>query len=771
MPSTQEVLTQALAHHQAGQVQRAEELYRSILQSDPQCSPAWNLLGVLAHQLGRNDLAEQYIRQAIAVNPNDAAFYSNLAEVFRVLGRFEEAAQCCKAALQLQPNHAGALNNLGLALFGQGRFNEALPIYRQALAVDPNLVEAHNNLGTILKQLNQVPEAVAAYGDAIRLRPTFAEAHNNLGGVLKEMGETDRAQQHYQEAIRLKPDFSEPYYNLGNIYSEQNKLAEAVTCYQGALRLKPNLAEAHNNLAGAYKNMGALDAALAEYREAIRVKPDFAQAFFNIGVVYDEQNLLEEARVHYLEAVRLSPELAEAHNNLGSLYLKLGRADWARDSFIAGVKYKPEHVGFASNILLCEQYLPDMTLEKMARTHGDWARTYAEPLRATWPQHVRDRDPERRLRLGFVSADLGFHPVGCFFLPLLENLDRNRFETYLYAAKKNPDFQADRLTRAATKWNQIHELSEEKLAQLIEGDEIDILFDLSGHTAHHRLLTFARKPAPIQAGWIGYAGTTGFSAIDYLLADRFQIPAESEKYYSEKVLRLPNAWVCFEPPFDAPPLNELPAKRNGYVTFGSFNFLAKVTPLVVECWAEILKSVPNSRLHMLYRGFDAESARTRFRELFTACGIESERVVLLGTHPHSEVMRQYHNVDIALDPFPYAGGLTTCEALWMGVPVVTCPGETFASRHSYCLMTNIGLTETIAHDREGYKRLAIELAGDLPRLEHLRSTIRDRMARSTLCDAQGFSRAFESLCRSMWHTWCSQNHDSPTAEPVGANGR
>ena len=538
---------------------------------------------------------------------------------------------------------------------------------------------------------------------------------------------------------------------------------EAIVQYQGALRLKPNLHEAHNNLAGAYKNQGKLDASLASYRDAIRIKPDFAQAFFNIGVIFDEQNHLEEARVHYLEAVRLAPDLAEAHNNLGSLFLKLGRADWARDSFVAGVKFKPAHVGFASNILLCEQYLPDMSLAKMARTHAAWAKTYAEPLRNTWPVHQRDRDPDRRLRLGFVSADLGFHPVGCFLLPMLENLDREKYELYLYAAKKNPDFQADRLARIADQWRQIHELSEAKLASMIERDDVDILFDLSGHTAHHRLLTFARKPAPVQTSWIGYAGTTGFSAIDYLLADNYQIPPESEQYYSEKVLRLPNAWVCFEPPSDAPEVGPLPAIAHGGITFGSFNFLAKVTPRVVEVWADILKRVPNSRLIMLYRGFDAELARTRFRELFTACGIEDRRVQLLGTHPHTEVMHRYHQIDIALDPFPYSGGLTTCEALWMGVPVVTCPGETFASRHSLSLMSNIGLTETIAKDMDDYVRIAIKLAGDLPRLTKLRKRLRGQMAGSPLCDAPSFARAFEGLCRTMWRNWCEQSREDQVA--------
>ena len=659
-----------------------------------------------------------YLRRAISINPADAAFHSNLAEVHRVSGRFAEAADCCRAALALQPNHAGALNNLGLALFGQGRMSEALPVYKRALELEPTLVEAHNNLGTILKQLDRPQEAVASYREAIRLRPNFAEAHNNLGGILKELGDAREARErHYEEAIRLKPDFPEPFYNLGNILSEQGKLTEAIACYQGALRLKPILHEAHNNLAGAYKNMGALDAALASYREAIRIKPDFAQAYFNIGVIYDEQNQLEEARVHYLEAVRLSPDLAEAHNNLGSLYLKLGRADWARDSFVAGVKFKPQHVGFASNILLCEQYLPDMTLAKMVRTHGAWAKTYAEPLRSTWPVHHRDRDPDRRLRLGFVSADLGFHPVGCFFLPLLENLDREKYETFLYAAKKNPDFQAERLSRAADQWRQIHELVRSRPGGI----------DRARRNRYSLRPVGPYGPSPLadvcpQAG-SGAGELDRLRRHDGLFGNRLPAgrPATRFRPRASRTTRR-KCCGCLTPGFassrrwmllksvrcrrperlDHLRQLQLPGKSDA-PSRGSLGRHPQAGSRFPADACSIAASMPSWHA-------------SRFRELFTACGIEERRVHLLGTHPHTDVMRRYHEVDIALDPFPYSGGLTTCEALWMGVPVVTCPGETFASRHSLSLMSNIGITETIAANLDDYVRIAVELAGDLPRL-------------------------------------------------------
>ena len=705
MQSVGEILNEALRHHQADDFPRAEALYRQVLQADPQCSQAWNLFGVLVHQIGRNDVAEQFLRQAIQINPRDPAFYSNLAEIYRVVQHYEEAAACCRAALDLQPDHSGALNNLGLALFAQGQHHEALACYQRALAVDPQLVEAHNNLGTALKLLDRWDEAVACFREAIRLRPSFAEAHNNLASMLELQGDLAMAVHHYAEAIRLKPDFAEPYYNLGNIHSKAERHAEAAHHYQHALQLKPDMYEVHNNLGGACKALGNIEGAKTHYREAFRLQPDFAQGYFNLAVVYDDENRLEEAKSYYLQALQLDPALAEAHNNLGSLYLKLGQADMARDNFANGIRHKPELAGFASNILLCEQYLPDMSLAKMTETHAAWARTYAEPLRPTWPNHDdRPRDPRRRLRLGFVSSDLRFHPVGCFFLPTLEQFDREQFDTTVYAVRNHEGAMTERLMKAAGNWRQVHLLSEEELAAQIQRDEIDILFDLTGHTAHHRLLTFARKPAPIQAAWIGYPGTLAMGAIDYLIADRWQIPPESERFYTETVLRLPDAWICFQPSDDAPEVGPLPALNSGTVTFGSFNFLAKVTPQVVEAWAQILQRVPHSRLVMLYRGFDAQLARSRYRELFAARGIEQQRLELLGTFSHARLMQQYQSIDIALDPFPYSGGLTSCEALWMGVPVVTCPGETFTSRHTLSLLSTIGLTETIAGDREAYVR-------------------------------------------------------------------
>jgi predicted O-linked N-acetylglucosamine transferase (SPINDLY family) len=365
-------------------------------------------------------------------------------------------------------------------------------------------------------------------------------------------------------------------------------------------------------------------------------------------------------------------------------------------------------------------------------------------------------DPQRRLRLGFVSPDFWRHPVGYFLIRVLENLDRERFEIVCYSDRAVPDAMTARFQRAAARWRETRRMGDEPLAEQIRADRIDILFDLAGHTAENRLLVFARKPAPIQITWAGYVGTTGLEAMDYLLADRWEVPPEAEPYYAERVLRMPDGYVCYDPPAYAPRVGPLPAGGTGAhpgVTFGSFNHPLKFTPRVVACWARILHRLPQARLVLKYRGLDDPDAQARLWKLFAGEGIAARRVELSGGCSHDEFLGWYNRIDIALDPFPYGGGLTTCEALWMGVPVVTCPGETFASRHSLSHLSNVGLKETIARDLDEYVALAVSLAEDLPRLAALRAGLRERMARSPLCDGKRFAANLAELLRRVWREW------------------
>jgi len=364
------------------------------------------------------------------------------------------------------------------------------------------------------------------------------------------------------------------------------------------------------------------------------------------------------------------------------------------------------------------------------------------------------RDPARRLRLGFVSGDFGCHPVGYFLVRALENLDRQQFQVVCYNDATKGDAIASRLQGAATEWRDVALLDDAQLAERIRNDQIDIAFDLTGHAGNNRLLTFARRPAPLAITWMGYVGTTGVTAIDYLLADRYQVPESAEPHIQERVLRMPDGYVCFDPPADAPPVASLPAEQRGYVTFGNFNHPAKLTSEMVEVWTEILRRVDKARLVLKYGWLERPVVARRIADLFERQGFGCERLELRGGSERQELLRQYADVDIALDPLPCTGGLTTCEALWMGVPVVTCPGATFAGRHSLSHLSSVGLTETVARDLDEYVELAVSLAGDVQRLASIRARLRPQMAASALCDGPRFAKNLMTVLRDAWQIWC-----------------
>jgi predicted O-linked N-acetylglucosamine transferase (SPINDLY family) len=685
MATISEALAMAIQHHQAGRLQAAEQIYRQVLQAEPDQADAIHLLGVIAHQLGQHEIAVQHIRRAIALQGNVADFHNNLGEPYRALHRIPEAVACFRRALELKPDFAVAHNNLGVAFWEQGKLDEAVACYRRALQSNPDYAEAHYNLGGVLRDQGKPDEAVACCLQALRLRPDYAEAHNNLGNAWKDQGKLDEAVACYHRALALKPDYAEAHNNLGGALKDQGKLDEAVACYHRALALKPENAEIHSNLGNALKDQGKLDEAVACCRRALALKPNYAAAH--------------------------------------------------------------------SNLLLMLQYCTGATPAALAEAHAEYDRRHAAPLGGAIARHENVHDRDRRLRLGFVSPDLWQHPVGCFLLRVLENLGPEQHETICYSDRIVKDDLTHRLQAAATQWRDVTGISDQRLAEQIRADRIDILFDLAGHTAHNRLLVFARKPAPIQVTWAGYVGTTGLQAMDYILADRYQIPPGAERHYQERVLRMPEGYVCYAPPADAPVVTALPALERGQVTFGGFHNTAKVTPQVVEVWARILRRLPGSRLVLQYRGWDDPGVARRFAGMFAAQAIEPGRLEFLGQSPHAELLAAYNRVDLALDPFPYCGGLTTCESLWMGVPVVTCPLETFASRHSLSHLSNVGLTASIAHDLDGYVELAVSLAADLPRLAALRAGLRARMAASPLCDGKRFAANFASILRDVWGQW------------------
>ncbi|MBY0431662.1 MAG: hypothetical protein K2Q10_10725, partial [Rhodospirillales bacterium] len=444
--------------------------------------------------------------------------------------------------------------------------------------------------------------------------------------------------------------------------------------------------------------------------------------------------------------------------DLGAVLAYQGRADEAVACFRRVLAFDPGNALAHANLLMCLNYLPGLSGRAVREAHEDWARGQAEPLRAGWQPHGNNRDPGRRLRLGYVSADFGRHPVGFFLARVLPAHDREAVEVFCYScrAAEEEDDLSRRLAGDAGHWRRVGDLDDDALAERVREDGIDILVDLAGHSAGHRLGLFARKPAPVQVSWLGYFATTGMSAFDATIMDADTVPPGAEAEFVEPVVRLPRLRFCYDPPEPAPAVAPPPCLERGHITFGSFNNLAKLSPAVIALWARVLHAVPASRLVLKWMSLADPLLCRILVESFSVHGIAPERIEPRGPSPHARMLAEYGDVDIALDPFPFGGGLTSCEALWMGVPVVTLPGERPASRQTLGFLRCLGLGELAADSAGDYVVKAAALAADPARLAVLRQDLRGRMAASSLCDGPGFARDLEAALRGLWTEWCAR---------------
>ncbi len=505
-------------------------------------------------------------------------------------------------------------------------------------------------------------------------------------------------------------------------------------------------------LAAIAHEMSRNELAVELLRRAIALQPNVADYHNTLGIVFDSQRQHDRAVGAYESALRVSPHHAAAHNNLGSALCDLGLIDSAIASFRRAVNLRPEKASYLSNLIYSLHIQPTYPSNSIHTEVTRWNDLYCRPLAASSRRHTNDRSPARRLRIGYVSPDLREHAVAFFLTPLLEAHDREQFSICCYASVSRPDAITGKLRKCAEVWRDSAALSDSALAGQVRSDGIDILIDLSMHTAGNRLPAFALRPAPVQVSWLAYPGSTGLEVIEYRLTDAFiEPPAEVSVLTPELPIRLPDAWCCYQPIGYFPEVGDLPAERAGYVTFGSLNKLSKVNDRVMHCWAELLRALPDSRLLMLC---PEGRSRERIREYLATRSVDAERVEFVSFISLSDYLKTYQRIDIALDPFPCNGMTTTCHALWMGVPVVTLPGTTAISRAGLSLLSNAGLPELVAASEDHYVTIATGLACDLTHLAGLRATLRARMAKSPLMDAPKFARHFEQALRGMWQKWC-----------------
>ncbi|HEY1921803.1 MAG TPA: tetratricopeptide repeat protein [Tepidisphaeraceae bacterium] len=791
---TERILQQATAHHQAGRLAEAEGMYRQILQGDPENADALHRLGIVAIQTQNFAVAIELISRAAELRPDNPLIYGSLGQALAGANRPAEAITAFRKALEFRPDLLDAHFGLSLALQSTGRRDESLIAYHRLLELHPDFVAGHNNLGNVLFALGRVEEAVTAYRRAADLQPDYIDAIGNLGSALMSLKRTEEAiatfrrglaiepnsplicnnlgnalsgLKRYDEAIdllkralELKPDFAQAAYNLGNALNGRGKYAEAVESFRRAVALDPTMVDAHNNMGNALQLLGDYKAAADAYVAAMNCKPDFIVAYNNLGSALRRVGKLDESIVALEQAIRMQPDFYQAHCNLGNSFKDAGRMDDAIASFRRAIEINPADHASHSNLVFSVQYHSDYDSAKILHETLKWNIRHAQRLTHEARPHENDRSPNRRLRIGYVGADFREHCQSLFTIPLLQNHDRQNFEIFCYAHISRPDEKTARIRGLCDGWQSIVGMTDHEVAEKIREDKIDILVDLTMHMSLGRPLVFARKPAPIQIAWLAYPGTTGLSAIDYRFTDPFLDPPGLHDHdYSEKSIRLPDTFWCYDPLSDEVEIAELPARKNGHITFGCLNNFCKASPQTLELWARVIQAVPNSKLILLA---GPGGHRQTLRESFSSKGISADRLEFVEFLPRPDYLKVYNRIDIGLDTLPYNGHTTGLDSIWMGVPVVGRIGRTVVGRAGFSQLSNLGLKELAASSDDDFIKTAVDLAHDLDRLANLRKTLRERMKQSPLMNAPKFARGVESAYRQIWSQYC----DSPANSSI-----
>lgn len=715
----------------------------------PEIGLYWQVLGVAQLAQGKDALAA--LRKAATYLPTDAGVLSQLAGALAGKKLWSEAVDCYQRIHALTPSDPAACYNLGVALQGHGDSASAAAAYRRAVALAPNFAGAHFNLGVLLDDERRDEEAAACYRQAVAAEPAHAAARYNLAIVLWRLGSLDEAEAMLRQTRKLCPEDTDVLNNLGLLLETRGNAAEAEHCYREALRLRPGFAEAVNNLGLALFSMKRFDEAEAAFAEALRLKPAFAEACNNLAALYYRQGRYDAAEAAYRRALDCQPDYPEARTNLCQALIDMGRLEEAEAGARAVLAQHPSYAPAWSLLLFAHNYSgrvsPAACLEE--------ARAYGRAMSARVCQRFEDwrcAVPPARLRVGLVSGDLRDHPVGYFLESLLAQIDPQRIELFAYPTNHEASALTQRIRPHFAAWRPLAGLEDDAAARLIHDDGVHVLVDLSGHSAHTRLPLFAWRPAPVQVAWLGYFATTGLAEMDYILVDEIGVPPEARGMFTERVRYLPESRLCFSPPDPAPTVAPPPSVAAGYPTFGCFQHLSKIGDATLALWGRVFEQLATARLHIQspQLGANQPAATSALLQRLRSVGIGDERVTIRGSVPRTQYLASYAAVDVLLDTYPYPGGTTTCEALWMGVPTLTLAGATMIERQGASLMAAAGLGDWVAEDADTYVRKALALAADLPALADLRAHLRERVRWSALFDAPRFARAFEAC---LWQLW------------------
>ncbi|MBF0587578.1 MAG: tetratricopeptide repeat protein [Magnetococcales bacterium] len=779
----QQALQQGFSHFQTGQFQLAVQAFQAALLKQPQSIEAMGGMGAALQSLGRWEEAEACYRKAITIRPRFASLHSDLGAAIKGQGRLKEALTSFNTALKYDARLLPALCNYGQTLTDLGRPQEALRYLRKALKLQPDFADALGNLGDALAALDRLDEAVDHYNRALATNPQFAEVHNNLGNTRRRQGRLDEAIACYQQALAIRPDFISALRNLGLALLETNNTLEtACNCFEKCLTLHPSsallqtadatttpqhaenrsaiieLSKDLDHLGVALTRRGLFLEAKGRFMEALALRPDASETWANLARSQLQNERPEEALQHAEQAIFHSPKQATHHHLKADILADLGEMEQALEAAQKARQLDPDDQAIGSSMLFFYDITPNITTAQQQQLRSQWTTHLTSGLQAMTAHNNRP-DPARRLKIGYVSADFCLHSAASTFAANLLNREAEGFEIFCYCNNgnsRNPRYDAvtDRFREASDQWREISHLNDDEVSEQVQQDGIDILVDLSGHSAGNRMGLFARRPAPIQAtGW-GYNLGSGLTTMDYLVIDPVMLPPEQHALFAERPLDLPGGIHLF-PLSPFPDVGPLPVERNGFITFGAFHRTAKITPHVTALWAKVLQAVPNSRLLIKLPKKNPAPYLAIYQRTMADSGVSPDRILSQGSTDQTQHLAAFNEVDISLDPFPHGGGVTALESLRMGVPIIGLRVETIPGRLTSSFCATLGLENWVAQSPEAYIAIAKIKSSEREQLAQLRAELRQRFDTSILGNHGLYMSHLERLYRQMWQRWCN----------------
>lgn len=783
-----------------GMLEDAAQSFEHALKLNPDIYPAHYNLANLRRDLEQDDEALNHYRATIRLKPDFAPAYRNLGNLLRRIGRHAEAIEQHRIAIKLEPGKAENHFNLANALTDADNLQAAIEHHRLALRLAPDMTAAHLNLGNLYQTTGDTESAERHYRQAITATDAPVAAYINLIRLNQTPERKEACPPIITEALSRYPDNIELLRLHGESLYRQDDAVSALAVYQKIEALQPGDPNTRNAIGVMLRAIGQLDEAEKAWRYCLNVNPQHVEALTNLGTLCRLQKRHEEALSHLRRAIEIRPDDCDSITSLSCALIDLGFISEALGMIEPALAKEPEHadllgmkayalvhqarideshVVFAkarsllpnsqvgiSNSLFSSLYSDSLDAAALARFHQELAAGVSRNAKRC-PMRRLPKPDGRVLRIGYLSPDFRSHPIGFFISPVLQHHHADQFHVICYALPCAPDELTNQLKGYAHQWRDFEGWTLDRMAAQIQDDQLDILIDLAGYTAGGRMDLMARKTTPIQAVFLGYPSSTGLAEMDYIIADHHLIPPTQEHLYTERPARLPHSFLCYRPQPGAPAVSPLPVATNGYITFGSYNNLPKISGRSMDLWTKVLQAVPNSRLALMASSLADIETQKMFRQHFVRRGIAGERIITLPpVSPLPSFLAEYRRIDIALDPIPYNGGTTSCDALWMGAPVVTLTGEGFVGRMGTSLLNTIGHREWIASTEDEYVRIAQSLAADINALKEIRTTLRDDIMRSGLYDAQGYTSSLEGLYRQMVETHCNEtaeDQESTTA--------